>query len=123
GKNSPLMHAASSLILNAVKHLAGIQDKINIIPRSIMDSIAYLKKDVLKAKMLSLDLEETLISLSISAITNPAAKMAVEYLKEINGCEIHITHIPTLGDEAGLRKLEVNLTSDPNFSSKNLFIS
>lgn len=123
GKNSPLMHAASSLILNTVKQLAGIPDKLDIIPKNIMDSLAFLKKEVLKGKMVSLDLEETLISLSISAISNPAAKMAVEYLKEIKGCEMHITHIPTPGDEAGLRKLGVNLTSDPDFSSKNLFIN
>ncbi|MHC4244443.1 MAG: DUF1846 family C-terminal domain-containing protein, partial [Planctomycetota bacterium] len=43
--------------------------------------------------------------------------------KELRGCEVHITHIPTTGDEAGLRKLGVNLTSDPDFSSKSLFIS
>jgi uncharacterized protein (UPF0371 family) len=34
-----------------------------------------------------------------------------------------MTHIPTPGDEAGLWRLGVNLTSDPNFSSKDLFIS
>jgi uncharacterized protein (UPF0371 family) len=73
--------------------------------------------------MISLDLEETLITLSISVIANPAAQMAVEHLKELQRCEVHMTHIPTTGDEAGLRKLGVNLTSDPDFSSKSLFIS
>ena len=48
---------------------------------------------------------------------------AIEQLKELENCEVHMTHIPTPGDEAGLRRLGVNLTSDPNFSSKNLFIS
>jgi uncharacterized protein (UPF0371 family) len=46
-----------------------------------------------------------------------------EQLKELENCEVHMTHIPTPGDEAGLRRLGVNLTSDPNFSSKNLFIA
>lgn len=123
GKNSQLMHAASSLILNTVKHLAGIPDTLHLIPENVLDSIKFLKKEVLKGRMVSLDLDETLIALSISAIYNPAAKMAVEKLKELQNCEIHITHIPTPGDEAGLRKLGVNLTSDPNFSSKNLFLS
>jgi uncharacterized protein (UPF0371 family) len=49
--------------------------------------------------------------------------MALEKLKEMEGCEVHITHIPTPGDEAGLRKLGVNLTCDPDYSSKRLFIS
>jgi uncharacterized protein (UPF0371 family) len=52
---------------------------------------------------------------------NPAAQMAVEKLKELLGCEVHMTHMPTPGDEAGLRKLGVNLTSDPDFSTKRLF--
>ena len=121
GKNSPLMHAASALVLNAVKHLAKIPDAMHLLPPNIMESISHFKKDVLKGKMVSLDLEETLIALSISATVNPAAQMAVEKLKELSGCEVHITHIPTPGDEAGLRKLGVNLTSDPEFATKCLF--
>jgi uncharacterized protein (UPF0371 family) len=71
----------------------------------------------------SLDLEETLIALAISSTTNPAAQLALEKLKELQRCEVHMTHIPTPGDEAGLRRLGVNLTSDPNFSTKDLFIA
>jgi len=47
----------------------------------------------------------------------------MEKLKELNSCEMHSTHIPTPGDEAGLRRLGLNITSDPDFSSKRLFIS
>ena len=121
GKNSPLMHAASALVLNTVKHLANIPDTIHLLPPNIMESVSHFKKDVLRGKMVSLDLEETLIALSISAIMNPVAQMAVEKLKELSGCEVHMTHMPTPGDEAGLRKLGVNLTSDPDFSTKRLF--
>ena len=123
GRNSSLMHAASSLVLNAVKHLAGIPDNIHLLPGNIMESLGHFKKDILLGKDVSLDLEETLIALSISATVNPSAQAAVEKLKELRGCEAHITHIPTPGDEAGMRKLGINLTSDPNFASKNLFIS
>ncbi|MDD5634471.1 MAG: DUF1846 family protein, partial [Candidatus Omnitrophica bacterium] len=90
-------------------------------PKTI-ESIANLKEEVLKAKTISLDLEETLIALSICATTNPKAKLGMEKLKELKGCEVHLTHMPTPGDEAGLRKLGVNLTSEPRFSSKSLFI-
>jgi uncharacterized protein (UPF0371 family) len=121
GKNSPLMHAASALVLNAVKHSAQIPDMMHLLPPNIIESISHFKKDVLRGKMVSLDLEETLIALSISATVNPAAQMAVEKLKELAGCEVHMTHIPTPGDEAGLRKLGVNLTTDPDFSTKCLF--
>ena len=123
GKNSPLMHAASSVVLNAIKHLAGLPDRMHLLSPSTLDSIGRLKKDILTGRTVSLDLEETLITLSISATTNPAAEMAMEKLKELAQCDVHMTHIPTPGDEAGLRRLGVNLTSDPNFSSKNLFVA
>ena len=121
GKNSPLMHAASSLVLNATKTLAGIPDKIHLLSPNIIESIGNMKKDVLNARTVSLDLEETLITLSISATTNPGAQLAMEKLKEIEACEVHMTHIPTPGDQVGLRRLGVNLTSEPNFSTKSLF--
>jgi len=123
GKNSSLMHASSSLILNATKYLAGLPDGLCLLPQSIIDSVTYLKKEILHGKMVSLDLDETLIVLAISALSNPAAQMALEKLQMMRDCEVHLTHIPTPGDEAGLRKLKVNLTCDPEYSSKSLFIS
>jgi uncharacterized protein (UPF0371 family) len=123
GKNSSLMHASSSLILNAAKYLAGLPDSMYLLPENIIDSVTYLKKNILDGKMVSLDVDETLIVLGISALSNPAAKMALENLKYLRECEVHLTHIPTPGDEAGLRKLKVNVTCDPEYSSKSLFIS
>ncbi len=110
-------------MIHAIKHLAGIPAKIQLLPSTITDSVNHLKTRVLKETSVSLDLEETLIALSISAGLNSAAQLAIEKLKDLEGCEVHMTHIPTPGDEAGLRRLGVNLTSDPNFSSKNLFIA
>jgi uncharacterized protein (UPF0371 family) len=123
GKNSSLMHAESSLILNAIKELAEIPDKIHLLPPNIIESIGSFKKNISGAKTVSLNLEEALIALSISAASDPTAQRAIEKLKEIKGCEAHTTHMPTPGDEAGLRRLGVNLTSDPNFSTKAFFVA
>lgn len=123
GKNSALMHAESSLVLNAIKELAEIPDKIHLLPPGILESIGNLKKNISGAKNVSLDLEEALIALSIGAPTNPTAQLAIEKLKELKSCEVHTTHMPTPGDEAGLRRLGVNLTSDPSFSTKALFVT
>ncbi len=123
GKSSSLFHSSASMILNATKYLAGIPDSMLLLPESVIDSVTHLKKDILNGKQVSLDVEETLIALAISATSNPAAKMALDKLTELYGCEMHSTHIPTPGDEAGCRKLKVNLTCDPVFSSKRLFIS
>jgi uncharacterized protein (UPF0371 family) len=123
GKNSPLMHAASSLVIKAIKHLAGVPDQIPLLSESIIEAVGAMKRDILQSKTLSLDLEETMISLAIAATTNPAAQMSMSKLSELRNCEVHITHIPTPGDEAGLKQLGVNLTSEANFSTKDLFTS
>jgi uncharacterized protein (UPF0371 family) len=123
GRNSPLMHASSALILNAVKRRAGIPDSEHILSPSVLESISHFKRDVLQGRVLSLDLEETLIALCISATSNNDARRAVEKLKDLRGCEVHLTHIPSPGDEAGLRKLGVNLTADPDFATRRLFVA
>lgn len=122
GKNSPLMHAASSVVLNAVKRLAGLPQEIHLLSPSIIECVAKVKKDILGQKSVSLDLEETLIAIGISVTTNPSAQLCLEKLKALRGCDVHMTHIPTPGDEAGLRRLGVHLTSDANYSTKDLFV-
>jgi uncharacterized protein (UPF0371 family) len=122
GNNSPLMHAASSLVINAIKHLADIPDKIHLLPNNITESIGEFKTKILNSGNISLDLEETLIALCVGAMSNSAAQLAIEKLPELKGCEMHLTHIPTRGDEEGLRSLGINVTSDANFPSKNLYM-
>ncbi|MFB3854676.1 MAG: DUF1846 domain-containing protein [Vicinamibacterales bacterium] len=120
GKNSPLMHASSSLVLNAIKELAGLPDSLHLLSPTVLVSVAHLKQKILAARTVSLDLEETLIALTVSATTNPTAQLAMEKLTELAGCDVHMTHIPTRGDEAGLRRLGVNLTSEPAMPTRNL---
>ena len=121
GHNSPLLHAASSVTLNAIKQLAGIPAHIDLLPAYILTSLTDFKKDVFNSSSISLDLEETLIALAISAVNNPSALEAMNKLKILSGCEIHLTHIPPHGDSAGLRKLGLTATSDPVFATKSLF--
>jgi uncharacterized protein (UPF0371 family) len=89
---------------------------------NVMESIAGMKKNILRMKSVSLDLDEMLIALGISATTNPAAQAAVGRLTMLSGCEFHTTHLPTAGDEAGLRKLGLNVTCDPRFATRSLVI-
>jgi len=121
GRNSPLMHAASSLVLNAVKYLAKIPDEIHLLSHAITESIGAMKKDILNARNISLNLEETLVALSISSATNPTAQAAMEKLKTLRDCDVHFTHIPTPGDDVGLKRLGLRVTSDPQFPSKFLY--
>lgn len=123
GRNSPLMHAASALVLNAIKRLAGVPDHLDLISPTVVSSIGTLRKEILGLPSISMNLEETLIALSISSTTNPTAAHAMQQLPRLRGCELHLTHLPTSGDERGLRRLGVNLTCDPSFASNKLFVS
>ncbi len=123
GKNSRLLHASSALVLNALKILANIPDEILLLSPQIITQIGRLKEGIFREDSESLDLTETMIALSISASINHTAEIAMAKLTELNECEMHMTHIPTPGDEAGLKRLGINLTTDGRFSSRNLFNS
>jgi uncharacterized protein (UPF0371 family) len=123
GHNSPLMHASSALVLNAIKVMAGVPKHLDLISPVVIESIGRLRKDLLGRDSISLNLEETLIALSISSTTNPTAQQAMEQLPRLAGCELHLTHLPTPGDERGLRRLGVILTCDPKLATNKLFMS
>jgi len=112
GKNSHLLHAESAVILNAVKELAKIPDDIDLISPNIIKSITDMKKDLMGRKSCNLNAEETIIALTISAETNPTAEKALKKLKELENFEMHLTHLPKSGDEAGLMRLNMNVTTD-----------
>lgn len=122
GSNSPLMHAATSAVLNAIKHLAEIPDKIHLISPNILEAIGKMKREMNDGKSISLDLEEALIAVGASTPSNSATLLAIEQLKNLQGCDMHSTHIPTPGDEAGLRTLGLNITSDSTFSTQSLYV-
>jgi len=116
GKNSSLLHAESAAILNAVKDLADIPDDIDLISPDVIKVITKMKKDLLNKKTSCLNVDETLIALAMSSTTNPTAKKALGKLKDLANCEMHITHLPTQGDEAGLMRLNMNVTTDAKLS-------
>ena len=66
---------------------------------------------------LYLDLEEILIALSVCAAAGEDAAKTMGMLHLLKGCELHLSHMPSQGDEAGLRKLGINTTSEPVFSN------
>ena len=100
--------------------LAGVPDEIHLLAPATTEAIGRLRIGVLGQTSVSLDVEETLIALGISATTSHVAQLCVEKLKELHGCDVHMTHISTPGDAAGLRRLGVNVTTDPSFAAKTL---
>ncbi len=122
GKNSPLLHSASAAIINGVKQLAHLPSGMHLLPETVVHSLTELKANTLGSNSPSLNVQEVLVALGISAAVNPAAKAAVEALPQLRGAQIHLTHEPGQGDETGLRKLGIAMTTDANPTSRGYFL-
>ncbi len=121
GHNSQYLHAASAVFLKSLKALIGLDKEIHLIPSEYLEQVSQLKKEIFNSASSSLDLNEVLMSLFIYASFNQTVKSALGRLKDLKNCEMHMTHLPTAGDEKALKVIGINVTSDPHFSSSNLF--
>ncbi len=123
GKTSALMGCASAMILNALKALAGIEDDVNLIAPSAIEPIQKLKTESFGDFTAELHTDEVLIALSVSASESAAAAKALSRLPDLCGCQVHTTVIPPHVDEKIFRKLGVQATADPVYSSKRVYFN
>ncbi len=119
--NSNLMHAGSALILNALKAILGYDKELDLIHKDVIERITFLKRDILSGKGVSINVDEILVALSISGTLQEEAAEATKALKELRGCDVHFTHVPSAGDMDGLRKLGINVTTDPQYPARNSY--
>ena len=123
GRSSRRMVAAGAAVLNAVKKIAGIPDDLYVIAPNVFKSIQELKGDILHHDRTSLNLEEILTALSISAENNSCADKAVRMLDLFNGCKAHCTAILSDRDEQTLRSMGIDVTCDPEYLTTNLYFN
>ncbi|MBP5216587.1 MAG: DUF1846 family protein, partial [Bacilli bacterium] len=121
GKTSDLLGAMSACLLNALKYLAGISDRVYLLPKAIIEPICDLKTKDLGGHNPRLHTDETLIALAISAITNPLAELAMAQLPKLRGAQSHTSVILSQVDDSTLRKLGIDHTSDAVYGSKKLY--
>jgi len=121
GKTTNVLAAASSLVLNCVKKLAGIPDDIHLISPAVLGPMMMLKEKILCDKNPLLSLEEVLNALSICAATDPSAEKSLLKLHDLKGCEAHSSHMLSKSDESTLKKLGINVTCTPEFPSNDLY--
>ena len=116
GKTSNLMGAASAVLLNALKALGGIDDDALLMSPEVIEPIQSLKIQHLGNRNPRIHTDETLIALSICAATDKNARVAMDQLEKLRGCEVHSTVILSAVDERIFKRLGVNLTCEPKFS-------
>ena len=113
GKTSELLGASSALLLNALKELAGIDHDKHVISPEALKPIQALKTEYLGSKNPRLHSDETLIALSISAADNEDAKLALQQIPKLKGCQVHTSVLLSQVDILEFRKLGVELTCEP----------
>ena len=121
GKTSSLLGASAAMILNALKHLAGIDDSLELISPSIIEPVQHLKVDHLGNHNPRLHIDEVLIALAISAVTSKTAAMALEQIDNLRDCEVHSSVILSMTDSRTFKKLGINVTCEPKYQVKKLY--
>ena len=120
GKTTSLLGASAVMLLNALKHLAKLPD-IRLLSPMIIEPIQNLKTKHLGHTNPRLHTDEVLVALSICALTDYNAKIAMEQLANLRGCEVHSSVLLSQVDIDVFRRLGVNLTSEPNYQTKKLY--
>ena len=121
GKTTALLGAASAALLNALKALAGIPDEIKLISPNVIEPIQHLKVAHMGNRNPLMHIDEILIALTICAVTDDNAELAMDQLSNLSGCEAHSTVILSQADEGMLSKLGLNLTCEPAYQTNKLY--
>ena len=112
-KTSDLLGASAALLLNALKCLGNIDDDAHLISPEAIQPIQELKVKYLGGKNPRLHTDEVLIALSISAVNDENARIALEQIPKLKGCEVHTSVMLSEVDKRTFKKLGVELTSEP----------
>ena len=112
-ETSPLLGPSSALILNSIKHLAGIDHNVKLIPQEMIEPIQHTKTNYLWSRNPRLHSDEVLVALSVLSTHDENCRKALEKLPELRGCEMHSTVMLGEVDHKIFKKLGVGLTCDP----------
>ena len=112
-KSSPLLGCSAALLLNATKHLAGIDHEAKLIPQSLIEPIQKTKIEYLGGKNPRLHTDEVLVALSVLSKDDEQCRQALAQLPRLKGCQVHSTVMLSEVDRKIFKKLGCGLTCDP----------
>ncbi|MDE6048944.1 MAG: DUF1846 domain-containing protein [Paramuribaculum sp.] len=112
-ESGDLLGPSAALILNTVKHLAGIDHSIKLIPQEMIEPIQFTKLNYLQGHNPRLHTDEVLVALSVLSSRDENCRRALEVLPQLNGCQVHSTVMLGEVDQKIFKKLGVGLTCDP----------
>ena len=120
GETSPLLGPSAALLLNAIKHLAGIAHNVKLIPQTMIEPIQKLKVDYLHGHNPRLHTDEVLVAISMMGRLDENCRLALEQLPNLKGAQVHSTVMLSEVDRKTWNKLGIGLTCDPVRKIKKL---
>ena len=118
GSTSDLLGPSSAVLLNAIKILGGIDKKTHLISRTFIEPIQKLKTQYLGSKNPRLHTDEVLIALSMCAVSDPNAKLALQQLPKLAGCQLHTSAILSAVDMNTFKKLGIEFTNEAVYEGR-----
>lgn len=112
-ETSDLLGPSAALILNAIKHLAGIAHEVKLIPQAMIEPIQTTKVRYLGGHNPRLHTDEVLVALSVVSQADENCRRALAELPRLRGCQVHSTVMLSEVDRKIFKKLGVGLTCDP----------
>ena len=112
-ETSPLLGPSAALLLNATKHLAGIDHSVKLIPQEMIEPIQKTKVEYLGGNNPRLHTDEVLVALSVLSQHDDNCRRALTQLPELRGCQVHSTVMLSEVDRKIFKKLGCGLTCDP----------
>ncbi len=112
-ESGDLLGPSAALILNAIKHLAGIDHAVKLIPQDMIEPIQHTKTHYLRSINPRLHTDEVLVALSVLSRSDELCRRALECLPQLYGCQAHSTVMLGEVDHKIFKKLGVGLTCDP----------
>lgn len=112
-ESGELLGPSAALILNAIKHLAGIDHSVKLIPQEMIEPIQFTKINYLRSHNPRLHTDEVLVALSVLSTRHEDCRRALEQLPALQGCQVHSTVMLGEVDRKIFKKLGVGLTCDP----------
>jgi len=112
-ETSTLLGPSAALIMNAIKHLAGIPHEIKLIPQCMIEPIQRTKVDFLHGHNPRLHTDEVLVALSVLSQNDENCRKALDYLPQLKGCQVHCTAMLSEVDRKVFQKLGIGVTCDP----------
>ena len=113
GETSPLLGPSSALLLNALKHLAGIAHNVKLIPKNMINPIQKMKVNYLHGRNPRLHTDEVLVAISMMSLIDENCKAAMDQLPKLAGSQVHSTVMLSEVDRKTFNKLGIGLTCDP----------